>query len=194
MKVPPGLILAVAIALLVSTVAIAERWRQGEWEIPAALLFGSPIAACVLVFLAYGQVRQELTGDAARHWVARIGPALVLVVACATMLLLRDRYLGDYSAVRGRIAPDGSRVTSVSWGKEGGRYVETINGRFKVELTEPQYREIMRKHQAPFLAGLIGFATLAASMSALSFSLTRRRDWDANQGNLVQGRPVCRIK
>ena len=175
MKVSPGITLTVASALLVSTIAIAERWRQGGWEIPGALFFGIPIAASVLAFLTFLLHRREQTGDAALHWVGKFGHAIVLVVACGSMVLLRDRYHGDYSAIRGRIAPDGSRVTSLSWSEKGGRYIETINGRFQVELTQLQYREIMRRHQAPFLAGIIAIATIAVSMSALSLILSRRR-------------------
>jgi uncharacterized membrane protein YfcA len=166
MKVVPWATLAVAVALMISTIATAEHWREGGWEIPSAIFFGIPIAACILSFIAYLQVR---------HLQSKAGLAVVLAVAAVTMVLLRDRYHGDYSAVRGRVAPDGSRVTSVSWTESGGRYVETINGRFKIELTEAQYREKMRKHQAPFLAGFVGVATIAVTMSILNIVVARRR-------------------
>jgi uncharacterized membrane protein YfcA len=168
MKVVPWATLGAALALLISTIAMAEHWREGGWEIPSAMFFGIPIAACILSFVAYLQ---------GRHLQAKAGLAVVLVVAGVTMVLLRDRYYGDYSALRGRVAPDGSRVTSVSWTESGGRYVETINGRFKIELSEAQYREKMREHQAPFLAGFVGVTTIAVSMSILNIVVARRRRW-----------------
>jgi hypothetical protein len=174
-KVAASAALAASIALLISAVAMAERWLQGQWEIPAAQFFGTPIAAIALAVVVFLLFRRELTTDSKPDTLRIVGLTLVVAVALGSMFMLRDRYHGDYSALRDRVAPDGSRVTSVSWNERDGRYIETINGRFEVELTQAQYREIMRRHQAPFLSGIIGFATIPASLALVCFVLSWRR-------------------
>jgi hypothetical protein len=161
--------------LLISAVAMAERWLQGQWEIPSALFFGTPTAAIALAVVVFLLFRRELTTDSKPDTLRIVGLALVVPVALGSMFLLRDRYHGDYSALRGRVAPDGSRVTSVSWNERDGRYIETVNGRFQVELTQAQYREIMRRHQAPFLSRIIAVATIPASLALVCFVLSWRR-------------------
>jgi hypothetical protein len=175
LKVAAGIILAASVALFVSTITISEYWRQGGWEIPSSVFFGTPIAALALALLAFLQVNHALTKDSNLRAAGAIGLVVVIAVALGSMVLLRHRYLGDYNPLLGRRAPDGTAVTQVSWSKVDGRYIETINDRFKIELTQPQYREVMRKHQAPFLSAFVAVATLAALMAVLNFALTRRR-------------------
>lgn len=174
MKVSAGTTLAVATALLISTVAIAERWLQGGWEIPGVLFFGAPLAAFILVFLALRQIHQRRRIDGRRNVAVYVGLALALAVTIASVNLGRARYLGDHGPARDRLAPDGAEVTSVTWSEQGGRYIETLNGRFQTELTESQYREIMRKHQAPFIVGLLMSTSLALSLAVLNFVLAGR--------------------
>jgi hypothetical protein len=166
------IILAVASALLASAIAMAEHWRLGAWEIPSWQFFGTPFAAIALAILAFLSIRRDLAGNATK---ASIGLALVILVAGCFIFFLRDRYQGGYDLLSARLAPDGSKVTSVTWKEEGGRFVERINGRFEVDLTQSQYREVMRKHQAPFLAGIVAIATIPVSLALLSFLVSQRR-------------------
>jgi hypothetical protein len=178
-KFTASVALALSIGLLISAVVMAERWLEGQWEFPAALFFGTPIAAIALAAVVFLLFRRELATAAKPDTLRIVGLALVVPVALGSMFLLRDRYHGDYSALRGRVAPDGSRVTSVSWDERDGRYIETVNGRFQLELTQAQYREIMRRHQAPFLSGIISIATIPASLALVCFVLSWRRRVDA---------------
>jgi hypothetical protein len=174
-KVFASIVLAASIALLISTISMAERWLLGQWEILSGRFFGTPLASIALAAFALWFFRREFASISKPDTAVAVGLALVVAIAIGSMVLLRDRYHGGYSALRDRVAPDGSKVVSVSWTKLDGRFIETINGRFKVELTEAQYREIMRKHQAPFLSGIIGFATIPASLSLVGLILVWRR-------------------
>jgi len=174
-KLLASIALAASIALLLVAVAMAERWLQGQWEIPSVLFFGTPLAAIALSGVVFLLFRRELATDSKHDTLRNVGLALVVAVAVGSMVLLRDRYHGDYSPLRDRTAPDGSKVTSVSWTERDGRFIETVNGRFQIELTQSQYREIERMHQAPFLSGLIGFSTIPASLTLVGLFLTWRR-------------------
>jgi peptidoglycan/LPS O-acetylase OafA/YrhL len=175
MKLAAIITLGVASALLASAIAMAEHWRLGTWEIPSWQFFGTPFAAVFLAILALLAIRRQQSGDSGVATEAGIGVALVVLVAACSMVFLRDRYQGDYNPFGGRLAPDGSKVTNVSWKEEDGHFIETINGHFEVELTQSQYREVMRKHQAPFLAGIVAIATIPVSLALVSLIVSRRR-------------------
>jgi hypothetical protein len=69
-----------------------------------------------------------------------------------------------------------------SW-EEDGHFIETTNGHFEVELTQSQYREVMRKHQAPFLPGIVAIATIPVSLALVSLIVSRRRKARVTQLN-----------
>jgi hypothetical protein len=173
-NIPTPLILALAMFVLVCGVVVAERSLNNPAEIPQALFFGIPFVGLAIAFFsAYRGF--TLSKAQAAGW-RRMKPYLgvVLLLTILPMWLLNDRYRGDYDPLGGRLAPNGASVHSISWSKQGGRYVERLNGRFDVEITEAQYREIMGKHQRALVSVVVVFASLGFWMSAAMLVLEHR--------------------
>jgi cobalamin synthase len=174
-KISSAVIFGAATLLLVTAVAVAEHALRSSTEIPGPLFFGIPVAGAVIALSSIYRSKAPPSATPARRRRTQLYLGIAVVLAILPMLLLTDRYRADHDSLRGRTAPDGSPVTSISWSEQGGRYVERLNDRFETELTEAQYREIMRDHQRAFFGALVMFASLAFWTSLASMILDRRK-------------------
>ncbi len=167
-KIPSLVLLITALLLLISAIGMAEFALRASVEIPKALFFGIPVAGVVISFISIARARPLQDGR------ATLAVGVALVVAIAPMIFLRDRYEGNFDPLAGRLAPDGSQVTSVSWNEENGKYIERINRRFERELTESEFHEIAVNQQRMLLIVLIAFSSLAFCTSLANVVLERR--------------------
>lgn len=173
-KIPTLLLFTLAVSVLACGVAAAEYSLRVPGEIPNVMFFGIPfLGVAITLFSAY---RAFSVGRASaggwRRVKLHLGAALLLTML--PMLLLNSRYRGEYDPLGERVAPDGSPVHSISWSREGGRYVERLNDHFNKEITESQYHEIMGKHQRALVGVVVVFASLGFWVSAALLLLERR--------------------
>jgi hypothetical protein len=188
-KLWPAILLALATCLVVAAIVVAERAVLSSEEIPDLVFFGIPFAGAAIALFAIHRSRAAQTATPAGRRRVQIHLGVAVALAILPMALLTSRYRGDYDPMSGRVAPDGSPVTSVSWREDGGRYIELLNNRHEVELTEAQYREIMRRHQRAFLGVIVVFASLAfwTSLANVLLELKRTKDGSANTRHGVTG-------
>ena len=173
-KVSMPLVLGLATLVFACGVVVAERSLKNLAEIPQGLFFGIPFAG--LAIALFSALRGFRLSNAKPQGWRRMQPYLgaVLLLTILPMLLLSDRYRGDYDPLAGRLTPDGAPALSISWTKYGGRYVERLNNRFDTEITEAQYREIMAKHQRALMGVVVIFASLGFWMSGAMLVLEYR--------------------
>ena len=168
------LVFGLAMLVFLGAIVVAEGSLKDPAVIPDAVFFGIPFAGLGIALLsAYrGFKLSKRRGEGYRRMKPYLGAVLLLTIL--PMWLLNDRYRGDYDPLAERVAPDGTSVHSISWSKQGTRYVERLNNRFDVEITEAQYREIMGKHQRALMGVLVVFAGLGFWMSVATLVLERR--------------------
>jgi hypothetical protein len=172
-KISTPLVFGLAMLVFLGAIVVAEGSLKNPAVIPDAVFFGIPFAGLVMAILsAYRGFKLSKVGWNYRRMRPYFGAVLLLTIL--PMLLLNDRYRGDYDPLAKRIAPDGQSVHSISWSKQGTHYVERLNNRFDVEITEAQYRAIMGKHQRALMGVLVAFAGLGFWMSAATLVVERR--------------------
>jgi hypothetical protein len=179
-RMPTLLIFTFAMFVLVCGVGVAEYSVRVPDEIPQIVFFGIPfLGVAIALFSAYRAF--SLGGASAGGW-RRIKPYLgaALLLTMLPMMLMNSRYRGEYDPLTGRVAPDGSPVHSISWSREGGHYVERLNGQFSTEITESQYHEIMGKHQRTLVGVVVVFASLGFWVSAALLAFERRGPQNAS--------------
>lgn len=173
-KIPAVLIFTLAAILVVCGVAVAEYNLRTAIEIPEQIFIGIPLLGVGAAIISASRVISlgKASAVSGRRVILHLAAALLLTLL--SMLLLADRYRGDYDPLQGRVAPDGSPANSISWDRQGGRYVELLNGRFRTEITEAQYHQIMGKQQQALAIVVVAFSSLGFWASAALLVLERR--------------------
>jgi hypothetical protein len=180
-KISSTLIFVLATLVLVVAVAVTEQALRSSTGIPRQLLFGIPLASAAIALYSISRSKAPPTATPARRRQTQLYLAGAVALAILPMMFLVHRYDSDSDPVRGRIAPDGSPVTSIGWSEQDGHYIERLNNRFETELTQSQYREIMRKQQRSLFGPLVTFASLAFWTSCASLILDRQRSPDESE-------------
>ena len=173
--VPSVFILVVSVVLLAVIFGLAEFVVRTTYVMPDAVFFGVPLACLAIVGISSLRIQALRAEDSSRRRLREWPLAVALVGTFLVMFFFRDHYRGDYAPMRGKLAPDGAAVTSISWHKESGRYFERLNKRFDIELSESQYREAFRMHRRGMLIAPITFGALAALLALANVVLERMR-------------------
>jgi hypothetical protein len=167
-KIPSIVLFCAAVLLLITAIGMAEFALRVSVVIPKALFLAIPVAGILLSIISIVRARPLQDGR------AMLAVGVALVVAIAPMVFLSTRYEGDFDPLAGRLAPDGSEVTSLTWNEENGKYVERINRRFERQLTESEFHDITVNLQRKLLVVLVAFSSLAFCTSLVTVVLERR--------------------
>jgi hypothetical protein len=169
----PGITALASVVVFCAALAVAEYAARGRSDVPFEMVVAVLIGVLAIGLVTFGRIR-ALDVQAMFH------PVTIVVLIGAALLagppgVALQKHYGEGTAPwANRVAPDGTPVTSISWSSANGRFTETLNRRFEIELTEEQYRKAMAQHYRPFIAAGVQFGYMMMIVSFAMVLLARR--------------------